>query len=204
MNFLTKRLHVISVGLAMFSMFFGAGNVVFPLIVGTIAQDKSHFALLGLVLTAVGVPFLGLFAMTLFDGCYRKFFERLGRWPGFFIILIIMGLIGPFGAIPRCITLSYSTLKMFVGDMSLPIFSFFMCCHLCSHYSKKPHHRYSGLRTDATSHRFACCHRFQGHVESSKRCRSIASLPKVPLLHRVFSTAIIRWIFWALFSFAPS
>lgn len=127
MQFFTKRLHIISVGLAMFSMFFGAGNVVFPLIVGTLAQDKSHAALLGLVITAVGVPFLGLFGMILFEGNYRAFFERLGKWPGFLIILLIMGLIGPFGAIPRCIALSYSTLKMFVGDMSLLTFSTLSC-----------------------------------------------------------------------------
>ena len=122
-----KWLQITSVGFAMFSMFFGAGNVVFPLIVGTEAQDKAFWALLGLVITAVGVPFLGLMAMTLFDGDYRAFFARLGKWPGFVICLVIMGLIGSFGAIPRCITLAYSTVKLFFGQTPLLIFSLVSC-----------------------------------------------------------------------------
>lgn len=127
MNVAAKRMYLLSVSLAMFSMFFGAGNVVFPLIVGQAAQDRSLFALLGLLITGVGVPFIGLFGMTLFDGDYRAFFEKLGKIPGFVIILVIMGLIGPFGAIPRCITLSYSTLKMFFPSANLFLFSLTAC-----------------------------------------------------------------------------
>ncbi len=123
MNFVAKKMYLVAVGLAMFSMFFGAGNVVFPLSVGQAAQDRSFFALLGLVLTGVGVPFIGLLGMILFDGDYRSFFDTLGKIPGFCIILLIMGLIGPFGAIPRCITLSYATWKMFFPETHLIVFS---------------------------------------------------------------------------------
>lgn len=122
-----QTLALFSVGMAMFSMFFGAGNVVFPLIVGQVTTDQNFWALLGLCLTAVGVPFTGLFAMTLYNGDYREFFSRLGRWPGFVIALIIMGLIGPFGAIPRCIALSYSTTKMFFDSISIIPFSLLAC-----------------------------------------------------------------------------
>ena len=117
----------IATGLAMFSMFFGAGNVVFPLALGQIAKDQNFFAILGMLLTAVGVPFMGLAAMTLFDGDYNKFFQRIGKVSGFIVALIIMGLIGSFGAIPRCIALSYSTAKTFLPGMSLPIFSIISC-----------------------------------------------------------------------------
>lgn len=47
--------------------------------------------------------------------------------PGFLLAVVIMGLIGPFGAMPRCIALSYSTAKMFLGGISLPIFSIAAC-----------------------------------------------------------------------------
>lgn len=117
----------IATGLAMFSMFFGAGNVVFPLALGQIAQDKNFFAILGMLITAVGVPFAGLIAMTLYDGEYKRFFSRIGIVPGFLVALVIMGLIGPFGAIPRCIALSYSTAKVFLPGVSLPLFSAFSC-----------------------------------------------------------------------------
>lgn len=123
----TKKSTTLATGLAMFSMFFGAGNVVFPLALGQIAQDKNFFAILGMLITAVGVPFAGLLAMTLYDGDYKRFFGRIGKVPGFILAAIIMGLIGPFGAMPRCIALSYSTAKMFLGGMSLPMFSIIAC-----------------------------------------------------------------------------
>lgn len=123
----SEKSNTIATGLAMFSMFFGAGNVVFPLALGQYAQDKNFFAILGLLITAVGVPFLGLISMTLFNGNYTKFFERIGRVPGFLVSLAIMGLIGPFGAIPRCITLSFSTMQLYFPDLSLTWFSIISC-----------------------------------------------------------------------------
>lgn len=123
----SPKSNTLATGLAMFSMFFGAGNVVFPLALGQYAQDQNIFAILGLLLTAVGVPFLGLVAMTLFDGNYRLFFGRLGKTPGFLIALVIMGLIGPFGALPRCIALAFSTIKLYLPDISLIPFSLVSC-----------------------------------------------------------------------------
>lgn len=111
----------------MFSMFFGAGNVVFPLKLGQTAQSENIWAILGLLITAVGVPFLGLFSMSLFDGDYKKFFGRIGKIPGFLIAFVIMALIGPFGALPRCIALSFSTTKMFFPSVGIEIFSLCAC-----------------------------------------------------------------------------
>lgn len=118
---------VLATGFAMFSMFFGAGNIVFPLATGQHAESLTAVAFAGLVITAVGVPFLGLVSILLFNGDYKAFFARLGTWPGFILSVFIMGLIGPFGAIPRCITLSYSTAKMYFPVISLPVFSIFSC-----------------------------------------------------------------------------
>lgn len=114
-------------GLAMFSMFFGAGNVVFPLTLGQYAQNMNIWAMLGLLITAVGVPFLGLITMTLFDGDYKQFFDRIGKWPGFLVATAILMLIGPFGAMPRCIALSFSTIQIYMPSLSLPFFSAVSC-----------------------------------------------------------------------------
>lgn len=127
---MTKKLKVgsiITMGFAMFSMFFGAGNVVFPLAIGQQSGVHNIFAIAGLLITAVGVPFLGLFAMTLYNGDYKAFFGRMGPKAGFFISLVIMGLIGPFGAIPRCIALSYSTTQLFFPTLAIEVFSAFSC-----------------------------------------------------------------------------
>src|SRR5208337_1929588 len=105
--------NTLKTGLAMFAMFFGAGNVVYPLAVGHLAQDAHFFGILGLLITAVGVPFLWFIFLTLYGGDYDAFFCRFGKWPGFILALLILALIGPFGALPRTITLSFATTKMF-------------------------------------------------------------------------------------------
>ncbi|MBS0635774.1 MAG: branched-chain amino acid transport system II carrier protein [Verrucomicrobia bacterium] len=134
---MTRALALFSVGMAMFSMFFGAGNVVFPLIIGQVTTDQSLWAMIGLVITAVGIPFTGVFAMALYDGNYKEFFSRLGKWPGFLIALIIMGLIGPFGCMPRCIALSYSTAKMFFTEIGVVLFSIICCLAIYATSIKK-------------------------------------------------------------------
>jgi branched-chain amino acid:cation transporter, LIVCS family len=120
----------IATGLAIFSMFFGAGNVVFPLVIGASAGDKNIFAIAGLLITAVGIPFLGLFATILFSGDYRKFFFRIGKIPGLFAIVSCMAMIGPFAALPRCVALAHTTMQAFMPGTSLFIFSFASCIFL--------------------------------------------------------------------------
>jgi LIVCS family branched-chain amino acid:cation transporter len=122
-----QRSSTIATGFAMFSMLFGSGNIVFALATGQYAQDKNFFALIGLLITAVGVPFLGLVAMTLFNGDYKSFFDRIGKVPGYLVTLVIMGLIGPLGVIPRCIALSFSTSKTYLASVPLPVFSILAC-----------------------------------------------------------------------------
>lgn len=116
-----------AIGLAMFSMFFGAGNVVFPLLVGIEAESQNTYASLGLLLSGIGVPFLGLISMTLFEGDYKSFFSRIGAAPGFALTALILALIGPFGALPRCIALSFSTIKDYFPGLELWEFSLLSC-----------------------------------------------------------------------------
>lgn len=111
----------------MFSMFFGAGNVVFPLALGIYAKDANLYAIMGLLISAVGIPFAGLIAMTLFNGNYQQFFQRIGKVPGFILASLIMAIIGPFGALPRCITLSYATMQIYLPEVSLALFSILSC-----------------------------------------------------------------------------
>lgn len=117
----------IALGLAMFSMFFGAGNVIFPLALGQYAGDKNVLAILGLILTAVVMPFAGVFAMILFDGNRQQFFGRLGKVPGFLLALTTITLLGPAGSTPRCIALTYTTLKSSFPAISPILFSAIAC-----------------------------------------------------------------------------
>ena len=55
-----KSPSVMVVGLALFSMFFGSGNLIFPLMLGAKYQNYFYLCALGFTLTAVLLPTLGL------------------------------------------------------------------------------------------------------------------------------------------------
>lgn len=106
-----KKETVVSLGLAMFTMLFGAGNIVFPLMLGRNCGAQVWIALLGFGLTAVVLPVVGFIATVLCDGDFRRLLNYLGVVPGSVMVFFIMLLVGPLCAIPRCILLSYGTLK---------------------------------------------------------------------------------------------
>lgn len=110
-------------GFALFSMFFGAGNLIFPLLIGQSVGENWVYATIGLGLTAVLVPFLGLAGMIFFDADYYKFFGRIGRVPGYLLLLLLQLILGPFGVIPRLFTLMQAIMKPFLFDISLFYFS---------------------------------------------------------------------------------
>lgn len=119
----TENSGVIAAGLALFSMFFGAGDLIWPLILGGASGDKNFYAMIGLLITGVSLPLLGLISMMLFQGNYQAFFGRIGKYPSLALIFLVQVILGPIGSIPRLITLSFATLKPYLGDLSLPIFS---------------------------------------------------------------------------------
>lgn len=110
-------------GLAIFSMFFGAGNVVFPLIMG---RDSGHMiwvGIIGLMLTAVLGPLLGLYATILQNGEAGKFFFKIGKIPGTTLMIIGLVMLGPFAIMPRCFTVAYGALTPYFPGLSLLVFS---------------------------------------------------------------------------------
>ncbi len=120
-----RKPSIFPLGLAIFTMLFGAGNVVFPLTLGRAVGENIWFAIGGFFLTAVLVPLLGLVSAMLFDGDYKKFLAQMGKIPGEVICFICMLLLGPVLA-PRCITLAYSAVSWHVPNCSLVAFSFFV------------------------------------------------------------------------------
>ncbi|QQR49424.1 branched-chain amino acid transport system II carrier protein [bacterium] len=115
--------NIISVGFAIFAMLFGAGNVIYPLMLGRDCGDKIWFALLGFLVTAVLVPLIGLVATMLCDGQYKKLLGSLGRIPCALIVLVCMILIGPFALTPRTITVAHAAVKLYFPSFSIFYFS---------------------------------------------------------------------------------
>ncbi|MGE3318425.1 MAG: branched-chain amino acid transport system II carrier protein [Candidatus Berkiella sp.] len=110
-------------GLAIFSMFFGAGNVVFPLIMGRDSGDMIWMGVLGLILTAVLGPLLGLYATILQDGQAGKLFFKIGRIPGSVLMIIGLVMLGPFAIMPRCFTVAYGAITPYFPNLSLLTFT---------------------------------------------------------------------------------
>lgn len=106
--------YIITLSFAIFSMFFGAGNLIYPLEVGTSSGSHLALGMFGFLLTAVLLPFAGLLVMILFDGDYNAFFNRLGISAGQTLIAICMIIIGPLVAIPRIVTLSHIMIAPFI------------------------------------------------------------------------------------------
>lgn len=117
----------LAVGLAMFSMFFGAGNIIFPLAIGQMSGDKTLFSIIGLIFTGVLVPFMGVYAMIKYEGDKKKFFGKLGKTPGFLVAFLTILLLGPVGSTPRCIAVAYTTLESFLPKMSIYVFALLSC-----------------------------------------------------------------------------
>lgn len=119
----TRKSSLLTTGFALFAMFFGAGNLIFPLLIGKSVGDNVWMAISGLGLTAVIVPFLGLAAMVLFQADYHRFFGRLGKVPGILLLLLLQLILGPFGVIPRLVTLMHALVKPYLFDIPLVLFS---------------------------------------------------------------------------------
>src|SRR3990167_5283961 len=118
---------ILSTGLAMFSMFFGSGNLVFPLLVGQMSEGHYLSATLGILLTGVLVPFLGILAMILFNGDSNAFFRRLGGPATFWFPLIALSLMGPFCVLARCITVAHGAFHLLSPTTPLWLFSLISC-----------------------------------------------------------------------------
>jgi LIVCS family branched-chain amino acid:cation transporter len=118
---------ILSTGLAMFSMFFGSGNLVFPLIVGQLSQGHFVLATFGILITGVIVPFLGILAMLLFKGNSQEFFNRLGKPATFWFPLISLSLMGPFGVLARCMTVAHGAFRLVSPETPLWLFSALSC-----------------------------------------------------------------------------
>ena len=123
------KTRIFPIGFALFAMFFGAGNLIFPLAIGVTAGQNLPYAVIGFLLTGVGVPFLGLFATSLFEGDYEAFFNRLGKIPALLVISFLMLIIGPLSAMPRTEVVTYQTIKLFLpaGLNSGVVFSLLYC-----------------------------------------------------------------------------
>ena len=91
---------IIVVGFALFSMFFGAGNVIFPPYLGMESGPQWLLGFSAYFIADIGLALLGVFAL-LRVGSSEAVTLRLGKIPAELLMCAIILCIGPMVAIPR-------------------------------------------------------------------------------------------------------
>ena len=115
-----KRKDTLFVGLMLFSMFFGAGNLIFPPFLGMGAGTSFWPAITGFILTAVGLPLLVLTAIALVKDGVNTLGSRVHPWFGMLFTIIVYLSIGPFFGVPRNANVAFEMgFKPFTNSTSL-------------------------------------------------------------------------------------
>lgn len=100
---------VILIASTLFGMFFGAGNLIFPVHLGQLAGRNVIYAIISFCITAVSIPILGVAAI---GNTHSKdllmLSSKVSKWYGLAFTCLLYLTIGPLFAIPRCATTSFS------------------------------------------------------------------------------------------------
>ena len=92
---------VVWIGMALFAMFFGAGNLIFPPYMGFLSGSAWTVALLGFLITGIGMPLMGIIAAARAGGSVEHLAGRLGPRFARVLSIVVILAIGPLLAIPR-------------------------------------------------------------------------------------------------------
>ncbi|WP_194133717.1 branched-chain amino acid transport system II carrier protein [Salipiger mangrovisoli] len=97
------------VGLAMFAVFFGAGNLIFPPQIGFMAGTGWSAALLGLLITGMALPVLSVVALGLRGGTVERLCAPIAPWFGAALLFVTMLGLAWLIAVPRTASVAFET-----------------------------------------------------------------------------------------------
>ena len=133
----------IVVASTLFGMFFGAGNLIFPVHLGQMAGSNSWPAILGFCITAVTIPILAVAAIgNTHSDNLMELSNKVSGWYGRLFTAVLYLTIGPFFAIPRCASVSFTTgLAPIVGESHFKLWQLiftFIFFALVMYFSLRP------------------------------------------------------------------
>lgn len=123
----------IVIGLMLFALFLGAGNIIFPPALGQLAGDNLFIAMVGFLITGVGLPLVAILAIansnTNENGSLQTIASRVHPAFGVIFTMVVYMAIGPFFGIPRTATVSYEIgilpfLSSELAEMRWPLLAF--------------------------------------------------------------------------------
>ncbi len=122
------------IGFALFSMFFGAGNVVFPPFLGMSAGKDWVVGLVCYYIADIGLALLAMLSMFKKGGVH-SILSPAGRLPSTILMCSTVLCIGPMLAIPRTAAMTFETsIEPLFPSVKGVVFSivFFLLVFLCS------------------------------------------------------------------------
>lgn len=120
-----KTQDLIALGFMTFALFLGAGNIIFPPLVGQASGEHLWSSTLGFLLTGVGLPLLTVVALARVGGGMDALTAPIGRVAGTLLGVAVYLAIGPLFATPRTATVSFEMgLAPFVGHDAGALFTY--------------------------------------------------------------------------------
>lgn len=117
--------NILIIGFLLFSLFFGAGNLIYPPILGMNAGTSYWSAISGFIITGVGIPVLTVIAISFVKSDARELADRVHPLFGLIFTSIAYLTIGPFFGIPRAATVAFEMgVQPFTDDSSLILLIF--------------------------------------------------------------------------------
>lgn len=101
MVYIYKKKDVILTGFALFAMLFGAGNLIFPPMVGYVVGEQWISAAAGFFITGIGFPLLAILSSALAGKELDDFADKVSPLFSKIFNVVLILAIGPFLAIPR-------------------------------------------------------------------------------------------------------
>ncbi|HXQ99004.1 MAG TPA: branched-chain amino acid transport system II carrier protein, partial [Pseudomonas sp.] len=118
-----KGQDILALGFMTFALFVGAGNIIFPPIVGLQAGPHVWMAALGFLVTAVGLPVVTVIALAKVGGAMDALSSPIGKVAGTILAAVCYLSVGPLFATPRTATVSFEVgLAPITGESPLALF----------------------------------------------------------------------------------
>lgn len=108
----------LQISFMVFGMFFGAGNLIFPPLIGKESGISFYLSILGFSLSAVFIPIIAIIEVSKFDSI-ENILEKIGKKFSVIFLSMLYITIGPLVAIPRAASTSYSIIFENFSDITI-------------------------------------------------------------------------------------
>lgn len=120
---------ILLTGFALFAMLFGAGNLIFPPMLGYETSSSWIITILAFIITGVGFPLLGILSVSMVGKGIKEFANRVSPLFSKIFAIISILAIGPMLAIPRTGATAYEITFLYNG-MGNPIYKYiYLICY---------------------------------------------------------------------------